>query len=317
MSTTTPADSSHRSGFVALCGRPNVGKSTLLNALLGQQVAVATPRPQTTRQRLVGIWTTDDFQVVLVDTPGIHRAKSALNRYMVDEALRAARDVDLVLLLAEVPRLASQEALEGWTPGEVAKEGLAAVAELGRPIVLVLTKTDRLLDRDHLLVVIERWMAEHEFAAVVPTSARDGVGLQQLEHEVVARLPVGPRYYDAEQLSDRDLRWHAGELVRAQLLANLGEELPYSCAVTVTGFRERDDRDVVRATIFVERDSQKGMVIGRGGAMIKKLSSGARAQIAELTGRPCELHLRVAVAKNWTKDPDALARLGYHEPEDA
>jgi GTP-binding protein Era len=314
--TETPEPSEHRSGFVALCGRPNVGKSTLLNALLGQAVAVATPRPQTTRQRQLGIWTTDTFQAVLVDTPGIHRARSALNRYMVDEALRAARDVDVVLLLAEMPRLPDLEAAHAWSPGEVARDGLDAVVALGGPIVLVLTKVDLVQQREHVLVVIEAWMREHEFTAVVPTSARDGIGLEALREEVVARLPAGPRYYDADQLSDRDMRWHAAELVRGQLFTHLGEELPYSCAVTVTSYAERPERDVVRATIHVERDTQKGMVIGRAGAMIKRISSGARAEIAKLTGRECELRLRVEVAKNWTKDPDALTRLGYHETEE-
>jgi GTP-binding protein Era len=317
MTSDSPAPAQHRSGFVALCGRPNVGKSTLLNALLGQTLAVANARPQTTRQRLLGIWTTDEFQIVLVDTPGIHRPRSALNRYMVDEALRAARGVDLVLFLAEAPRLPDGAALDDWTPGEVALEGLTAMAELGHPVVLVLTKIDRLADRDHLLVVIERWMAQHDFAAVVPTSAVEGVGLDELRQELAARLPVGPRYYDADQLSDRDMRWHAGELVRGELLVHLGEELPYSCAVTITSFTERDDSDLVRAIIHVERDSQKGMVIGKGGAMIKKISMAARAKIAELTGRPCDLRLRVGVAKNWTKDPDALSRLGYHEEVDS
>jgi GTP-binding protein Era len=310
----------HRSGFVALCGRPNVGKSTLLNAVLGQHVAVTTARPQTTRQRLFGIWTTEDFQAVLVDTPGIHRARSALNKYMVDEALRGAKDVDLVLFLAEAPKVADAEAARAWRPGEVALEGLEAIAALGAPVILVLTKVDRLSDPDLVLPVIEAWSSVHAFTAVVPVSALLGQGLDALREEIVARLPEGPRYYEADQLSDRDMRWHAAELVREKIFAHLGEELPYSCAVTVTSFTEKPDRDVVRATIHVERDSQKGMVIGKGGAMIKAVSSEARARISELTGKPCELRLTVAVAKNWTRDPDALTRLGYfdsgHDPEE-
>jgi GTPase len=304
----------HRSGFVALCGRPNVGKSTLLNAMLGQHVAVTTARPQTTRQRLFGIWTTDAFQAVLVDTPGIHRARSALNKYMVDEALRGAKDVDVVLFLAEAPAMADVEAARAWRPGEVAIEGLQAIATLGAPVILVLTKVDRLVDPALVLPIIEAWAAVHEFAAVVPVSALREQGLEALRDEIVARLPEGPRYYEADQLSDRDLRWHAAELVREKLFAHLGDELPYSCAVTVTAYTERPDRDVVRATIHVERGSQKGMVIGKGGAMIKAVSSEARARISELTGRPCELRLTVAVAKNWTRDPDALTRLGYFDP---
>lgn len=309
----TPA--THRSGFVAIVGRPNVGKSTLLNALVGEPLAVATAHPQTTRERLLGIWTAPDFQVVLVDTPGIHRARSALNRFMVDQALRGARDVDLVLLLAEAPAVRDDEQAATWEPGPVALEGLSAIAELGRPIVLVLTKIDRVGDRRHLLPVISAWTRMHPFEAVVPTSAVQGEGLDELRAEVVRRLPEGPRYYDPEQLTDRHLRWHAAELVRAELFEHLGQELPYSCAVRVTGWREHEDRDHVRATIYVERDSQKGMVIGKGGAMIKRLSMGARERIAQLTGRPCDLRLSVEVARNWTRDPDMLPRLGYEDPE--
>lgn len=306
----------HRSGFVAICGRPNVGKSTLLNALLGEPLAVATQHPQTTRERLLGVWTRPEFQVVLVDTPGIHRARSALNRFMVDQAIAGARDVDLVLLLAEAPALRDDEQAAGWEPGPVAREGLAALAELSRPMVLVLTKIDRVADRRHLLPVIAAWTALHAFEAVVPTSALgEEEGLEKLRDEVVQRLPEGPRYYDDEQLSDRTMRWHAAEQVRAELFEHLGQELPYSCAVQVTAWREKDDRDVVRATIYVERDSQKGMVIGKGGRVIKALSIGSRRRISALTGRACDLMLSVDVARNWTRDPDKLPKMGYHDPE--
>lgn len=312
---STPQGQPHRSGFVALCGRPNVGKSTLLNALVGEPVAVATAHPQTTRERLLAIWTQPEFQAVLVDTPGIHRARSALNRFMVEQAIRGARDVDLVLLLAECPVLREEAQALEWAPGPVALEGLTALAELRRPILLVLTKVDVLPDRRLLLPVIDAWCRHHAFEAVVPTSALRGEGLSELRAELVARLPEGPRYYDPEQLTDRHLRWHAAELVRAELFEHLGQELPYSCAVRVTGWQERDDRDTVRATLFVERDSQQGIVIGKGGRMIKALSMGARRRIAALTGRPCDLVLQVRVAPDWTRDPDALSHLGYHDAE--
>lgn len=307
----------HRSGFVAICGRPNVGKSTLLNALLGEPVSIATPHPQTTRERLLGVWTEDAFQAALVDTPGIHRARSALNKYMVDQALSGARNVDLVLMLAEAPSLRDAEAAAEWEPGEVALEVMKMVVALGHPVVLVLTKVDRLRRRDDLLPILARWSSLHEFAAIVPTAALEGEGLDGIRREVRERLPVGPRLYDAENLTDRPMRWHAAEAIRALLFERLRQELPYSCAVVVTAYRERGDEDRIVATIYVERDSQRGMVIGKGGTGIKAIREGATIRIETLTGRTCNLSLSVDVAKNWTKDPDKLRTLGYAPTEDS
>lgn len=303
-----------RAGFVALCGRPNVGKSTLLNALVGQDLAIATRFPQTTRERMLGVWNDDTFQAVLVDTPGIHRAKSKLNRYMVDEALRGAEDVDLVLMLAEAPKLPDAEAAEQWTPGPGATAALEALAELGRPMVLVLTKVDRIETRELLLPVLERWAAMHEFAAIVPTSATEGEGLDTVREQVLAHLPPGEALFDPEQLSDRNMRWHAAECVRAELFAALGDELPYSCAVTVESYRSSRERDRIGATVHVERKSQKGIVIGAKGRVIKAIGKAARARISELTGRPCDLFLEVRVTENWTKDKKKLEALGYRGP---
>jgi GTP-binding protein Era len=304
----------HRSGFVALCGRPNVGKSTLLNAILGHPLAVATPHPQTTRERLLGVWTGADFQAVLVDTPGIHRARSALNRFMVAEAMRGAKDVDLVLMLADVPRLETTEQAEAWQPGPVAIEALQALADLGHPIVLVLTKIDLLADPRLLLPITATWAKHHTFAAIVPTSARTGSGIDVLQRALVERLPPGPRYYDdPDLLSDRNMRWHAAELIRGEIFARLSDELPYSCAVRIDDYKSLPDVDKIHGSIFVERDSQKSIVIGRGGQMIKSISQAARAKIAELTGKRCDLRLEVRVASSWTDDPHKLKEFGYGE----
>ena len=296
---------------MALCGRPNVGKSTLLNALLGEPLAVASGKPQTTRERLLGIWSRPHFQAVLVDTPGIHRARSALNRYMVQEAMRGAEDVDLILSLAEVPALSDPDAMAQWEPGPVAQEVLAQLVALQRPLILVLTKADRLAHPDLLLPIIDRWSRLHDFPAIVPVSGLQERGLEALEHEVVSRLPAAPPYYDSDQLSNRHLRWHVAERIRGELFDRLHQELPYSCAVVVDEFQENRDRDRIRATVHVERPNQQGMVIGRGGQTIRSVSQAARARISALTGRPCDLFLQVRVTRNWSRDPQKLVELGY------
>ncbi len=321
--TDAPPDSptelppGHRSGFVAICGRPNVGKSTLLNAILGEPIAVATPHPQTTREKLLGVWTQSAFQAVFVDTPGIHRARSALNQYMVGQALAGARGVDLVLMLVETPMVRTAEDAQAWQPGEVALEALSLLAELRRPIALVMTKIDRLPDRDLMIPVLQTMSETHPFEGIVPTAAATGEGLDQLRALVCGRLPEGPRYYDGESLSDRPMRWHAAELIRAELFEHLRDEVPYSCAVVVSAYNEGNRVDRISATIFVERASQKGLVIGKGGRMIKKLREGSQMRIANLTGRPSEVHLNIDVAKNWTRDPSKLETMGYREERDS
>ena len=317
MDAAPPTDAApgFRSGFVALCGRPNVGKSTLLNALLGEELAVATALPQTTRERMLGIWTTDRFQAVLVDTPGIHRAKSALNKYMVDEALRGAQGVDLILMLAEVPSFpATPEgaaAVAEWEPGSGAREAVERLADAKRRMVLVLTKCDLLGSRDFLLPIISKWQAIHPFDAVVPVSAYEGGGLDSLRAEVEQALPERAAQFDPEQLTDRNMRWHAAELIRGELFTRLGQELPYSCAVTISTYKELRARDLIEAVIHVERTSQKGIVIGAKGRTIKSISMAARARIEALVGRPCELFVEVRVTPGWSKDPSKLEELGY------
>lgn len=310
-----PDDPAHRFGYVAVCGRPNVGKSTLVNALVGEPVAVATAHPQTTRERMLGIWSRPAFQAVLVDTPGLHRPRSALNRYMVAEALAACRDVDVVLLLAEAPSLTQAQAAS-WEPGDVARDGLDRVAALGKPVVLVLTKIDQLRETPALLPVMATWQKLHDFAAVVPVAALHGDGLEPLEREVVRHLGPGPSHFPEDQLTNRPLRWHAAELVRAELFEHLAQELPYSCAVVIGRYDERGPHDAVEATVYVERESQKPMVIGKGAAVIKAISMGARARIEQLTGRRCDLRLRVDVAPHWTRDPSRLASFGYIVPDE-
>ncbi|MBL9100020.1 MAG: GTPase Era [Myxococcales bacterium] len=307
--------SEFRAGTVGLCGRPNVGKSSLLNALVGAELAVATRFAQTTRERMLGVWSEPGFQAVLVDTPGIHRAKSALNKFMVDEAMRGARAVDVLLLLAEAPIVADAEVAQAWEPGPGAKAALEDLITLGKPIALVLTKIDRVEPRGLILPVIAAWARLHAFSAVLPVSAHSGEGLDAVRQYIAGALPVGPPRFEDDRLSDRSMRWHAGERVRAALFKHLGDELPYACAVTVESYKEqkRPPRDIIRATIHVERDSQKAIVIGRGGQTIKAISMDARRAVGELSGRACDLFLNVVVTANWTRDPALMQRLGLHE----
>lgn len=284
---------------------------------MGEPLAITCDRPQTTREQMLGIWTTEDFQAILVDTPGLHQAKSALNQHMVEEAARVAKDADLLLMLAEMPLLTSKHQLEEWSPGPGARSALATVQQEGTPIVLLLTKVDRCAQMPKglgdlaLEAVLARWAELASFCAALPVAALEGRGLEELRDCVRAHLPQGPMLFDPEQLSDRDMRWHASEWIRLELTERLGAELPYSAAVVVRDYKELRNSDRIEASIHVERESQKGIVIGKGGQVIRAISAAARERIARLTGRRCDLYLDVRVTKNWTKDPKKLGSLGY------
>lgn len=306
-------DDGHRFGFVALFGRPNVGKSTLLNALLGEAVAVATALPQTTRERMLGIWSAPEFQAALIDTPGFHAPKSALNEHMVREAVASVRAADVVALLVEMPQL-SAAARDEWDPGEGAKaalESARSAAARGVPLILVVTKCDLARDPADYELVVQKWRALAEFVEAIGISVDAGTGLDELGRAVSTRLPEGPPLYRDGELSDRSMRWHAAEIIRGVAFAALERELPYSCAVTIGAYREGRQRDRIEATLHVERNSQKGIVIGAGGRMIRSISMQARTRIAQLTGRPCDLFLDARVTAHWTREPAQLEALGY------
>jgi GTP-binding protein Era len=297
----------HRSGFVALIGRPNVGKSTLMNTLLGQKVAIVSPRPQTTRNRILGIMTRPEFQIIFVDTPGIHRPKHQLGRYMVATAQSAIPDADVILFMVDVsvePTRADRE---------IAR--LIAVRASDAPVVLVLNKMDR-LKPDKVEAHCEAYWslggADDWYQGWMMTTATTGDNLDKLLKQIVAALPEGPRYYPGDQITDQTEREIAAEMIREQVLRYTHHEVPHAVAVVVEEFKARSEAlTYVGANIFVERESQKGIVIGKKGAMLRKIGAAARSQIERLTGTKVYLDLWVKVSEGWRRDERQLRRLGY------
>jgi len=299
----------HRAGFVAIVGRPNVGKSTLLNRLLGQKVAIVSPKPQTTRSRILGVVTRPGAQVAFLDTPGLHSARGGLNARMVQQALQTLNDADAALFLIE----AGSPAIDGAT-----RKALDQVKAANKPTLLVINKIDA-LPRAQLLPLIDRWRREHEWTEVYPLSALTGENVDGLLDAVVRHLPEGPALFPDEVWTDVPERDLAAELVREQILHQTEQEVPYSAAVVVEEFDE-SEREVgprgltrISATVLVERDSQKAILIGRGGARLKQIGTRAREQIEKLLGCKVFLQLHVKVEKDWTQTARGLRRAGYPE----
>lgn len=293
-----------RAGFVAVVGRPNVGKSTLVNGLLGQKVAAVSPRPQTTRRQQLGILTLPEAQVVLVDTPGLHKPVHRLGEYMNQVAASALADADLVLWLvdgSEPPGLEDR----------LIAERLQGMHSLP-PVMMALNKVD-VIPADLLP------QREADYLLLFPTaelrriSALKGTGQAELSQAIIAQLPEGQPFYEEEQITDLYEREIAADLIRAAALIHLRDEVPHSTAVRIDEYRDlEDDRASIAATLFVERESQKGIVIGKGGEMLKKIGTHARQQIEEMTGRSIFLELRVKVSKDWRDDPNLLKQMGFH-----
>jgi GTPase len=307
-----------RAGFVALVGRPNVGKSTLLNQILGQKIAIATPRPQTTRNRILGVKNVPGAQLVLVDTPGLHRptgrGRSRLNQFMVSEALAALEEVDAVVLIAEAPTGAEAKKLKA-TRFQLDAGNQFAVEELQRakkPAILCVNKVDLLHNKQLLLPIMEGFGHAYPWAAMVPISAQSGDGVEALVGEIVKLLPEGPALYPEEMVTDRAERWLGAELVREQVFLLTKQEVPYAVAVSIDEWQERDRGDVmVSATIHVEKEAQKKIVVGEGGRMVREIGSRARHEIGKLLDCPVHLKLFVRVDEGWTGDRAVLRDLGY------
>jgi GTP-binding protein Era len=290
-----------RSGFVAIIGRPNVGKSTLLNRIVGQKIAITSPKPQTTRNRILGILNTDDAQVLFVDTPGIHEARSPLNRYMVDQARSACLDVDVVLWLVEADRPVDTDPM---IPRLLDKSK--------NPVLLVINKIDT-IHKDKLLPLIDAYRKICPFASIVPVSALKGDGVEALMGEIPALLPEGPRYYPEDQLTDVPERFIVAEMIREQILMRTKDEVPYGVAVMVERFEENPARNMIgiSAVINVERDSHKGILVGKGGTMIRQIGQSARKEMERMLGVKVHLELFVRVQKNWTSSGRMMKEFGY------
>lgn len=291
-----------RSGFVAIVGAPNAGKSTLLNQLLGQKISITSPKPQTTRNRILGVLDQPKAQLIFLDTPGIHRAGKALNVRIVDVALGTLADADVVLVMmdAAVPNTEAETYLIEKLKGHP------------RPAVLALNKID-LIAKPKLLGLIEHWSQAHAFEAIVPISAEKNIQLDRLVAAMVALLPQSPPLYPPGSLTDLSERFIAGEMIREKVFRLTGEEVPYAAAVTIDDYKEEKGGRLVKifATIHVERDSQKAILIGKGGAKLREIGEAARKEIERMVGSQVFLQLFVRVQKNWSRDPKALQRFGY------
>ena len=291
-----------KSGIITICGRPNVGKSTLTNALVGEKVAIVTNKPQTTRNRICGVRTRGESQFVFVDTPGLHKARTRLGDYMVNVVKESVADVDAVMLLVEpIPNVGAPE-----------EQLIARIKTLRCPAVLVINKVDTLDKKEKLLEVIQTYEQAHQFQAVVPISAKTGEGVDELLDVLEGYLPQGPQLFPEDMTSDQPERQMMAEILREKLLLCLDKEIPHGTAVEITRFAERDDEVVeVEATIYCEKNSHKGIIIGKGGSMLKKVSTMARQDMERFMGTKVYLQTWVKVKENWRDNPAAIQNFGY------
>ncbi|SEA47503.1 GTP-binding protein Era [Desulfuromusa kysingii] len=290
------------SGYVAIIGRPNVGKSTLLNRVLGQKIAITSNKPQTTRNRILGIHNFPDGQALFVDTPGIHKAKGKLNRFMVDQAIGACADVDLILFLVEADD----------SPGGGDEYILKLLDKSKVPVFLIINKID-LVKPPKLLSLIQQYTDRFDFSQVVPVSAKSGDGVPDMLQAIKPYLPQGPRYYPEDMLTDQPERFIVAEMVREKIMRRTSEEIPYGVGVMVDTFEEKPAKNlvVIQATIHVERDSHKKIIVGKGGHMIRTVGQEARKDIEKLLGTRIFLELFVRVDKDWSQNERMLRELGY------
>jgi len=302
--TQANVNADFKSGYVAIIGRPNVGKSTLINRVMGQKLCITSRRPQTTRHRILGVKTDDESQLIYVDTPGIHISnKRAMNRYMNRAAASSIDDVDVILFVVDGMN---------WTEeDEHVLERLKTSAKA--PVILVINKVDKLEDKEALLPQIEKLSAEFDFANIVPISARKGVNVEQLEDEIRTLMPKGELIFPEDQFTDRSSRFLASELVREQLFRHLGQELPYSITVEIEQFDDEGSMCQIGAVVYVEREGQKSIVIGKKGELLKSVGTDARREMQALFDKKVFLRLWVKVREGWGDNERMLKNLGYND----
>ena len=291
-----------KSGIITICGRPNVGKSTLTNALVGEKIAIVSSKPQTTRNRICAILNRDDTQFVFVDTPGLHKARTRLGDYMVDVVRKSVADVDGVMLLVEP--------VANIGPAE--QELIGRIKQMGAPAVLVINKIDTVEEKEKLLEIMALYGQAHEWDAVLPISAQNGEGVEELLSVLAKWIPEGPQLFPEDMVTDQPERQIMAEIVREKLLRNLDKEIPHGTAVEVTKFSQRDN-DIIdcHVTIYCEKESHKGIIIGKKGAMLKKVSTQARQDMEAFMGAKVYLETWVKVKENWRDNPNAIQNFGY------
>lgn len=290
----------YHAGFVSIAGRPNAGKSTLLNALVGEKVAIVARQAQTTRTSIQGVVTTPEAQIIFVDTPGIHKSDTLFNKRMMDTVRRALEDRDLVLFIADCTKRLTED-----------DERAVSALRADRQAVLVLNKTDRLQDKRLLLPLIERYMELFAFVAAIPVSARTGDGLAELKRAIVERLPEGPQIFPEDYLTDQPIRFMAAELIRERILGAVSEEVPHAAAVLIDSWEETPQLVKIAATIHAERPGQKTILIGGQGQMLKKIGTEARRELEGMLGRKVFLSLFVKVKPGWREDPSFLNAIDW------
>jgi GTPase len=295
-------DNSFKSGFAAIIGAPNAGKSTLLNRILGEKLAIVSSKPQTTRNRILGVYHGKNFQICFMDTPGIHSTRTVLHKSMVTSALEALSEVDILVFVIDIT----------FPSNEDTEIIIKELKKREAPTVLVINKIDRTMP-EKILPVIKHYSELFSFVSIIPVSALNGEGIEMLIEEIKKNLPQGPEYFPKEMISDQPDDFLAAEIIREKIYLNTKREIPYSSAVTVISMTENPDKPLlsIHARIHVETESQKGIIVGKGGAMIKKIGEAARTELERLFGIHIFLELQVKVDKNWTKDTKALKKLGY------